>query len=449
MQQQRVTSTANELQAALSECDPAHADEARSQFLLDLDSQEPSLATQVQNSTNTLRSTLQDLYSNPANANGVADLSVHYEAIDALCSWADRRETHAKSLLATEDPEKLASMRQEVAELRARQLLGERLDEFQAWQNGIRVACILDQVHTALATNKITTKQRELASGALTATLQKSLNEELARLRCTHLPIDINMHVTRAETSVGLRLLSSQATGLAGILSEGEHRAVALAFFFAELDVMDDCGGVILDDPVSSLDDERSGYIADRLIKEAGRRQVVVFTHDLPFLTDLQAKAKSETVHVLAQGVWRLGQEVGRVDGEPPFKVMNLKQRIGVLKQRVEQWNAQPEPSNFDEAWGRVTSFYEDLRRTWERAVEERLFRGVVQRFQRAVKTLKLEEVLITEELKQQVKTGMDRASTYMHDEPVGNSVPLPGRGQLESDLKLLVQFEERTRKSS
>jgi len=62
-----------------------------------------------------------------------------------------------------------------------------------------------------------------------------------------------------------------------------------VVFFLAELSAMAADSGIILDDPVSSFDDDRRQSIAERLMAEARRRQVVVFTHDLPFVADLQS----------------------------------------------------------------------------------------------------------------------------------------------------------------
>jgi hypothetical protein len=90
-------------------------------------------------------------------------------------------------------------------------------------------------------------------------------------------------------------------------------------------------------DPVSSLDDDRRGYIADRLVTEAHTRQVIVLTHDLPFVFDLRTQAKKASVPVHYQHIWRPGDDVGRVDDQPPFKTMNLRQRIGRLDQEVRR----------------------------------------------------------------------------------------------------------------
>ena len=70
-------------------------------------------------------------------------------------------------------------------------------------------------------------------------------------------------------------------------LSAGDRKALALAFFFASLDQDPDLGNkvVVIDDPISSLDDHRSLTTVQevrRLTDRAG--QVFLLSHDKPFL---------------------------------------------------------------------------------------------------------------------------------------------------------------------
>jgi hypothetical protein len=262
------------------------------------------------------------------------------------------------------------------------------------------------------------------------------------------LPVALNPETSVGETRVGLRLAGAYgAPRVSDIASEGEQRALALSFFFAEVASGAGDGGIVVDDPVSSLDEERRSYIAERLTQEAACRQVIVFTHDLPFMLELVERAEaSEIGSYTMQGVWRLGSEVGRVDDQPPFKAMNFKRRVASLTEAVQEWNSQSDPASFDEAWRRVCAFYARMRTTWERAVEERLFRGVVGRFQRQVKTLSLRDVSVSEDQVKTIESAMARCSEFVHDEPPSASSPMPTRSDLAADLEVLRTFEQETR---
>jgi hypothetical protein len=66
-------------------------------------------------------------------------------------------------------------------------------------------------------------------------------------------------------------------------LSAGDRNTLALAFFFASLDA--DPGLIVIDDPVSSLDEHRSLTTVQELRRLAQRvKQVIVLSHSKPFL---------------------------------------------------------------------------------------------------------------------------------------------------------------------
>ena len=67
------------------------------------------------------------------------------------------------------------------------------------------------------------------------------------------------------------------------MLSEGEHRCVAIAAFLAELSTSESNSAIVFDDPVSSLDHVYKDNVAERLAEEGKNRQVIVFTHDHVF----------------------------------------------------------------------------------------------------------------------------------------------------------------------
>jgi recombinational DNA repair ATPase RecF len=432
------------LQRALDTVDVRHVDECRTPFLDGLLERAPYLHAAVLGHLDAAEREMLALRTDPI---GTELAELDDDAATAVEAWARKRAARAETLLAAEEAEQRRVLRAELDELEARTSLAARLPDVERWLATLRREAALRRAHSALATNRITTKQRQLSEEVVTGALDTKLREELANLDCAHIPVDLRPQTRVGETQVALRLAGAHGTPkISDIASEGEQRALSLSFFLAEVATSENDGGIIVDDPVSSLDDERRDYIAKRLVAETKHRQVVVFTHDLPFMLDLLDRAEDAGVEPLVQGVWRMGAEVGRVDDHPPFKAMKLRQRLGVLDQEVAQWDKQPTPRDFDEAWRRVCDFYARLRITWERGVEERLFKGVVTRFQREVKTLALDDVNITPEMVTLVKEGMTRCSMFVHDEPPGTATRLPDRQQLARDLDELREFVRLTK---
>jgi energy-coupling factor transporter ATP-binding protein EcfA2 len=432
------------LASALDALDARHLDACRGPFLTGLREREPQLHDALDGYLTAIGERMRALCANPLKPEVLPLIMI---AVESLEAWGKARGVHAEALLAADDPELEKALRSELAELDAREQLAGRSSDVEGWVRILKQVAALRGVHGALATNRITSKQRQLSEEVLTGELDTKLKLELGHLDCRNIPIDLHPETRVGETHLALRLAGVRgAPRVSEIASEGEQRALALSFFLAEIAMSDGDGGIIVDDPVSSLDDERRDYIARRLVAETEHRQVIVFTHDLPFMLDLLERAEEAGLEPLVQGVWRLGDEVGRVDDHPPFKAMKLKQRIGVLDQDVGQWDKQDPPRDFDEAWRRVCDFYARLRITWERGVEERLFKGVVTRLQREVKTRALQDVVITPELVALVTEAMTRCSLFVHDEPPAASTALPDRAQLGQELDKLREFMRLTR---
>lgn len=432
-----------DLSGAVAAASPVHADAVAVAAVLPLlRARQPDLATRVENVVAELRRHLERMAANPVGATGCSGDAT--AVATALREWGRVRQEHARTLREADDSDKLPMLQGELAELAARERLGEDLEACTRWRVTLREISQLDTAFSALATNRITTAQRTLVQGGLAKDLDAALSEELGRLRCA-LPVQTRAQIARAEPSMALRLLAVGDPRVSDIASEGERRALALAFFLSELAVANDGGGIVLDDPVSSLDDERRQTIATRLVEEAARRQVIVFSHDLPFVFELRRAAETAGAAVHIQNVWRYGDQVGRVDAHPPFRTMRLRERVDQLSRELTGFRSDP-PRDNDEAWRRVDGFYARLRTSWERAIEERLFGGVVERFERDVQTLRLRDIRVTPENIAACTEGMTGASRFVHEDAYAAPVALPTDAEMNADLTALREFEQRTR---
>jgi energy-coupling factor transporter ATP-binding protein EcfA2 len=221
------------------------------------------------------------------------------------------------------------------------------------------------------------------------------------------------------------------------ILSEGEFRALALACFLADIKSLPHHSGIIVDDPVSSLDHLRCTRVANRLVEEAKHRQVIIFTHDLCFYHDIVAKAAEEGIGVLPVLIRRTEKEGFGVvaDKEEPWLVKKVGPRLQALDERINHIRDMPDKTGEPYRLA-MRAFYSDLRDAYERFVEEVLFGQVISRFQKEVKTLSLHSAFVDDDDYKVVYFGMKRASNFCHDRPAAQQVVWPTHDEMRTEVK-------------
>lgn len=129
------------------------------------------------------------------------------------------------------------------------------------------------------AKRKITDAEKALSDKYFNQRYIDVFNEECQKLN-GNFGIDIN-HTGSAGKSY--RQLKLKGNNPNAVLSEGEQKVIAIADFLAEMQLSEVNRGVIFDDPVTSLDNDRKKQIAERLAYQATSKQVIIFTHDLVF----------------------------------------------------------------------------------------------------------------------------------------------------------------------
>jgi energy-coupling factor transporter ATP-binding protein EcfA2 len=372
-----------------------------------------------------------------------------YEAVSALPAAAfpslrewitnQRQTAIGKERLA--DPHQQAKILKDVNELKARFSLAKRLKDVLAVVQDKARERVLVKAQKALSTQSITAKLNELMDSFVTDALRKGIHSELRAFGFEHLRVRMNSRGIKGKTHVRFALETSETTRVEDVFSEGERKALSLAFFLAEIGSASHDGGIILDDPVTSLDHSCRGHVAKRLIEEARRRQVLVFTHDIVFLMELQQYAKDAGLTPALTTIRRSGDSIGLISKDLPWIAQDLKARRGVLRARLQTLSALEGSSDPDEYRMQVKLWYQLLREAWERAVEELLFQGVVQRFTRGVQTQRLKHVKVTDELLRDIDIGMTKSSSWVHDQAVGQNPPLPNMAELDRDLEALSNF--------
>jgi len=305
---------------------------------------------------------------------------------------------------------------------------------------------VLNKAAKDTSTNKITTQSAKVAQALVTNRLRGRFAKEVDKLGVAGLAIELQ----QAKTSAGVpyfqvRLINKPSEPVGKVLSEGEHRCVALAAFLAELATIEAQSAIVFDDPVSSLDHQHRDKVAERLADEGQNRQVIVFTHDMAFLLLLDEACRATKDRNATQISYRLvsrgGESTGYCHDEPPASVMPLDKVIEGMRTHLD--NVKIHHERGDQAnWQReITSFQDQLRTTWERAIED-FVTPVIRRLSRRVDTtglLKL-TVLTTSDC-ESMRDAFGRCSKLLHSQPGELNPPLPAPAVIEAELDALKKW--------
>jgi hypothetical protein len=295
----------------------------------------------------------------------------------------------------------------------------------------------------SLRTNAISVKSTELVDKVVSKGLADALNNEFKLLHVEHLNVTLKSSTVKGKTLHKLMIQMPGGFEPREILSEGEQRAIAIGSFLAEVNVSGATGGVVFDDPVSSLDHVRRELVARRLASEALKRQVIIFTHDLYFLSLLQHEAGQVGAPMQSSSLRRTTKGFGVASNSLPFDGAGAKARIGLLK-NMQVEAAKLHKENDEEGYAqRARQTYQRLRDAWERTIEEVLLNGVVWRFKPGISTQSLREVAVEDGDYAAIQTGMGKCSKYAHDGAAQAQVSLPLPTELLDDIHALDAWRE------
>ncbi len=343
-------------------------------------------------------------------------------------------------------PEKLQLTKAERLELEGRKLTNARKGEIV---ERIEILKRQKKYEAAMeATNlfAVSSKGKKIISESTTPALQTALRTELDKLGASYLPLGTIS--TRSEGEVFHKLTFTQGTLpkkvlLTDILSEGEQRVVAVAGFLAELVASNTTSPIVFDDPVSSLDHKFRDRIAARLADEAQNRQVVVFTHDISFLVELEEQvARIGGVKLSVQTIRRKGQVSGLSAVGTPWHAMKVGERINLINGKLSEITPlqTQDTEKYNEA---AANLYGMLRETWEALIEEFLLNNVIRRHGSAIKTQSLRGVEVTTPNYRVIHFAMIRCSEWMtgHDRSKALDIDRPSPSEVRADIDILTSL--------
>lgn len=383
------------------------------------------------------------------------DLAADCAALVSITSTAEGLSTQIderiETLRTSANDQTRKSMTAEAQGLRARKLLAAHqqtvLDDIERRKKYAAYGLCIDDTKT----QAITTKSTAVTKTVVSQKLKKSFQDELVNLSFSHVEVELK-ELGGADGIFYHKLVFTRAPGveLPKVVSEGEQRCLSIAAFFAELSTADDTSGIVFDDPVSSLDFQWRNAVAQRLVQESKTRQVIVFTHDVVFLLSLRQYAEEQGIEPLDQHVRHQSKGAGVCAEELPWVALPVKKKIGYLKNCCQAADKLSRDGHQDAYEKEAKYLYGLLREAWERALEEVLLGGVVERYRSGVQTQQIAHLAdITSDDCKAVEKAMTKCSIWLpgHDKAPAARSPIPGVDELNADIDALSGWVTSIRK--
>ena len=365
--------------------------------------------------------------------------------LQELNADVDQRVT---TLVKALNPEQRQADERELQGLEDRFWLATILAEVEQEIVRLQQIAAIDMALQDTDTNRITRKVTELSRLLVTATMRDAFASEVATLGMGDRRVELVQEQSGyGSTKFKVSLIRNPRTRVASIFSEGEHRCVALAAFLAELATAHNRSGLIFDDPVSSLDHNHRAAVAARLVREAiSERQVIVFTHDIPFLMMLDEEARQSGLSPHYQSVSRADDRSGICADGAPAKAQHVPEILEKVERRLDATQSLHSSGRLDEWTDQVKWMTGRLRDTWELAVEGAVT-PVFRRFSHKVHTGGLRKLtVLTEQDCTDLKNGFGFCSTYCHTDPAETNRPVPNPNTIREEINRLRRWSESVR---
>lgn len=348
-----------------------------------------------------------------------------------------------RAFIAASNAQKREQLELEYKELSAKSELGKSLPAVLDLLERMKYRARLERCRTVLKTRPISDKSKEFTTDAVTEELRSALDREFKALGIGHIKTRLKEKSVRGKMYHQILLDVPSTKRVDEVLSEGEQRALALGAFFAELSLASHSCGIILDDPVSSLDHWRRIDIARRLSEEAKIRQVIIFTHDTSFLGQLCDEIEEKDISYRMSFLeWQSG-EAGCVNDGLPWDHQGYKARIDSLEKAQRKlargWPVYPG----EKESAQIRHEYDRLRATLERVVQDVVFNGVIKRYRDWIRIDSLEGVVGFKRPEyEEIRRLHQRCSDVVtaHDPSSGKHQRVPTAHELEQDIDRLKQ---------
>ncbi|MCC4491262.1 hypothetical protein LMB81_07100 [Limosilactobacillus reuteri] len=310
---------------------------------------------------------------------------LHIEKIVKKLNYEkNKRDKQVLNKRALLNNDKNKEINEKIVDLKAQKFISsKKMIVLQNLENMKKVAEIKN-AEKLTSSSGITRKSTNLANELFSKEYIDRFNVELKKLTRGKIRVRLcQERSSKGKTPFRLELfdITNQAISPSEVLSEGENRVVSLAAFFAEASGRNEKSPLIMDDPISSLDNTYEQAVTKRLVEASKKRQVIVFTHRISLVVGLEELLGKENIFEVA--ISGKGHQKGIPIGKINVKVKNrLNSLLNEDIPCVERIDVNDHEYNV-----RINNICQQFRIIVEKSVEELLLNGIVVRFRKDIQT--------------------------------------------------------------
>lgn len=315
------------------------------------------------------------------------------------------------------------SLESQLIALQSKKWCFEQKDEIIKEIERLKKIDYLETLILQCNTRSLSFKVSQISEIVITEEYVKRFNNELSRLNANNIEVElVKSQVSKGIVKHSLKLKSIKNKKVAEILSEGEQRIIALASFLADVTGGNDTNPFIFDDPISSLDLNYEEKVVNRLVELSKTRQVIVFTHRLSLLGQLNEKFRTKEIQII--GIRKEPWGAGEIGETPLFAKKPGAALNKILNDRIPKALNIYLEKGIEEYYPYGKALCSDIRIIVERIVEVNLLADVIQRYRRAVNTVgKIDKLYkIDKQDCDMIDKFMTKYSCYEHSQP--NELP-------------------------
>lgn len=368
----------------------------------------PEVAALIDQHIETMKNERITIISILENKEGDIRSASFNEVNNHLNSLAEQIDKDLKTLKEMKVEDAIKTLESEFHLLQHRQVLKQLLPAAEKYVNDLKwVKKASGTPRQSLNPLPLTMKEKELFAMVIETNYRNLFESECAKLSC-NVPVELLTHGERGQTVRQLKIKKLHSPEK--ILSEGEQRVVAIADFLTEIALNPANTGIILDDPVTSLDHQFRTLIAKRLVEESNNRQVIIFTHDLVFLTMLVDIADKEKVKISKHWIERDNEgRPGQISlNDSPTTTPQYRKTT-----KAREILIQAKSATGSNRFELIQNGMDELRRTVEEIIPHHLLKQVVNRWSDRIIVGALKKVKWSEQLADSIVTVWEELSAY------------------------------------